>query len=143
MAKTENKQVRTPSAPSNPLIAIVDDDLDCATIVAEFLEMENLRTQIYSSAEAILDAGPQQYQAILLDIRLPGMWGSECGFQLRKKGYRGPIIAISGNINYWDKDDLNDLGFTDALSKPFDPQQLLVCVMSAISKYSHQVQPKK
>jgi DNA-binding response OmpR family regulator len=136
MAKTSKNQARKPQAPSFPLIAIVDDDLDCATIVSEFLEMENLQTQIFSSAEAILDSGPEQFQAILLDIRLPGMWGSECGFQLRKKGYHGPIIAISGNIDYWDKEDLDDLGFTDYLSKPLDPKKLLASVLGAISKHA-------
>ena len=118
---------------NDPLVAIVDDDDETTGILAEFLERRELRTRTFDSAEGIRDCRPQQFDAIILDINLPGMWGTECSYRLRRNGYEGPIIAITGNLEGWDEDDLYDLGFTCVLGKPFDPKELAACVKEHIS----------
>lgn len=106
-------------------VAIVDDDEDSTLVLQEFLETKGLSAERFSMAEALLDADPNRFTAILLDLNLPGMWGSECGFELRRRGYIGPIIAISGNIEIWDSGDIHYLGFTDKMSKPIQPKELI------------------
>jgi DNA-binding response OmpR family regulator len=115
-------------------VAIVDDDEESTLILQEFLESRGLSAERFLAAEALLAATPCRFAAILLDINLPGMWGSECGFELRRRGYSGPIIAISGNIEIWDPGDLRDLGFTCALGKPVEPRQLLGLLRTHIKR---------
>lgn len=106
-------------------VAIVDDDEESASLLQEFLEGKGFSVVWFAEAEPLLVAKPHRFAAMLLDINLPGMWGSECGFHLRCGGYTGPIIAISGNIELWEKGDLQDLGFTCALGKPVNLKQLI------------------
>jgi FixJ family two-component response regulator len=116
-----------------PLVAIVDDDVESTLILRDFLESKELAAECFADAEALLDARPRRFEAILLDINLPGIWGSECSYQLRTNGYGGPIIAISGNIEFWSADDLRDLGFTCALGKPLNPPQLIALLQQHIT----------
>src|SRR3989339_406430 len=106
---------------SRACVAIVDDDEESTLILQEFLESKGLAAERFLNAEALLGAIPCRFAAMLLDIHLPGIWGTECGYELRRRGYSGPIIAISGNIESWDQGDLQDLGFTCSLGKPLDP----------------------
>lgn len=106
-------------------VAIVDDDEACILILKEFLESKGMTVEGFSTAEALLAISPHRFSAVLLDINLPGIWGSECGFLLRCCGYQGTIIAISGNVELWSRDDLHDLGFTYALGKPIKPNELI------------------
>ena len=109
-------------------IALVDDDEETTALLKEFLESQGVKVECFRSAEKMLSAAPARFGAIVLDIHLPGMWGSECGAELRGFGYKGPLIAITGNIEDWDPDDLRDLGFDHTLPKPFDPHSLVECV---------------
>jgi DNA-binding response OmpR family regulator len=116
------------SANAIPPIALVDDEEETTALLKEFLEHQGVEVECFQSAEKMLSAEPARFGAIVLDIHLPGMWGSECGAELRNFGYKGPLIAVTGNIEDWDPDDLRDLGFDHTLPKPFDPHDLLECV---------------
>jgi len=118
-------------------VAIVDDDEESALILQEFLESKGLSAEKFVEAEALLAEAFHRFAAILLDINLPGMWGSECAYELRRRRYSGPIIAISGNIERWDQGDLQDLGFTCALGKPLEPKRLLDLLRKTIIR-SHE-----
>lgn len=75
---------------------------------------QGLKVQTFHYVERIHNFDLDDFDSIILDIQLPGMWGSEYGYTLRQIGYKDPIIAISGNLENWDKDDLTDPGFTCA-----------------------------
>ena len=113
-------------------VAIVDDDEETAQILQEFLEHKGVAIEWFPDAEAILKSNPARFSAILLDICLPGMWGSECGFELRQHGYTGPIIAISGTIERWDQADLQDLGFTHVMGKHLKSAELVALLKEYI-----------
>ncbi len=113
-------------------VAIVDDDVDSGELMQEFLESRGMPSERFLDAEALLDALPLRFTAILLDINLPNMLGSECGFQLRQLGYVAPIIAISGNMEQWNMGDLENLGFTCVLTKPRNLNSLINLLHEAI-----------
>ncbi len=106
-------------------VAIVDDDDDSGSLMQEFLESRGMVSERFLDAESLLDALPLCFTGILLDLNLPNMPGSECGFKLRRLGYVAPIIAISGNMERWDLDELMHLGFTRALAKPLNLNSLI------------------
>ena len=114
-------------------IAVVDDDRSLTLLVKEALTREGWQVDAFNSAEELLSADPVKYDAIFLDLLLPGMWGSECVFKLRQMGVRVPILAVTGHAEDWDEDDLRDLGFNAILKKPFDTSDLMPVVEQALA----------
>lgn len=110
---------------SSVRVAVVDDDVETNLILRDFLEGNDLSVECFADAETLMESNPCRFDVILLDINLPGIWGSECSFRLRNIGYAGTIFAISGNIELWDPDDLKELGFSGSLGKPMDPRHLI------------------
>ncbi|MHC4885978.1 MAG: response regulator [Planctomycetota bacterium] len=106
-------------------VAIVDDDVESSLVLRDYLEGKGLSVECFADAEALLDGNPGRFDAILLDLNLPGIWGHECSYRLRRTGYAGLIVAISGNLELWSEHDLADFGFTCALGKPLNPSQLI------------------
>jgi DNA-binding response OmpR family regulator len=76
--------------------------------------------------EALDKLGSEDYDVILLDIKLPGMNGIEIYKQLRKKdkSAAGRVIFITGDVMA--KDTMGFLSRTKApyIAKPFDAEQL-------------------
>jgi CheY-like chemotaxis protein len=57
---------------------------------------------------------------VLMDIQMPGMDGNETIVELKKKGYTGPIIAISATAMKDDIDKSLKAGAVDFITKPLD-----------------------
>ncbi len=113
-----------------PCVAVVDDDEDSALILQEFLTKRGVGAECFTAAENLITAEVERFDAVILDLHLPGMWGSQCSYELRRRGYDGLIIGLTGNLEHWDPEDLADLGFTCALGKPLDTRKLLECLAS-------------
>ena len=64
------------------------------------------------------------YDAIVLDIMLPGMDGIEVCRTLRSKGISTPVIMLTARSEIHDKVAGLDAGADDYLTKPFDPEEL-------------------
>jgi DNA-binding response OmpR family regulator len=109
-------------------IALVDDDSNLTHLLSGYLAGRGMKVAAFARAEDLLSANPGSFDAVILDICLPGMWGSECVYRLRNTGYKGPVIAITGYMDQWDEEDLSDLGFDRVLPKPFDPCVIADCI---------------
>lgn len=65
------------------------------------------------------------FDVVCLDVIMRRVHGTECAQWLRReKGYRGPILAATGNATEADQRAYRDMGFTDVLVKPFSLQDL-------------------
>lgn len=60
-----------------------------------------------------------QYQAILLDIMLPGMHGDLVLKELRARDIHTPVIILTAKDGEYDRGRALDLGADDFLAKPF------------------------
>jgi two-component system OmpR family response regulator len=118
--------------PRDICIAFVDDDRHLAELVREVLGKKGWTVDTYGAAEELLAADLNSYRVILLDLYLPGMWGSECAYKLREMGIATPIVAVTGHADEWDEEDLRDLGFDSVLAKPFDTNALVPVVEKAM-----------
>jgi len=80
-------------------------------------------------------AGESCPDAIFLDLNLPDMTGQELLRRLRTEpGTRAvPAVVVSGDIAPDAVAELDDLGVTEYLLKPFDPDTLRAAVRSALS----------
>lgn len=107
-------------------LLIVDDEpsvLAFTTKVAESLHYEVLRAK--DGLEALLAySDAPGIDALITDIRMPGVDGFQLAASLRKPNPGLPVLFISGYSELWNASGLESHPGTHFLAKPFSPQQL-------------------
>lgn len=113
----------------SPGLVIVDDDLDFATMCARTLEAEGYRAQAVGSAQRALQVlvNPD-WQALLADIRMPGMTGLELLQQAKRARPELTVILMTGYGTLETAISALRAGACDMLTKPFDVEELLQTV---------------
>lgn len=104
-----------------PHVLVVDDEHDVADTQALKLEHRYETTVVYGGAAALDTAGPE-FDAILLDRRMPDVDGDEVLARLRERGYDGVVIMLTAV-----DPDLNilEMAFDDYLQKPVEQSTLV------------------
>ncbi len=115
-----------------PMILLVEDDEHIRSVVAGYLENERFRVIEADCGRAALQCMEQELpDLIILDIVLPDMSGFEVCEEIRKSSDM-PIVILSGRDN---ADDIVlgfELGADDYITKPFDPQVLVMRVKTRL-----------
>ena len=78
------------------------------------------------------------FDAIILDLMLPGISGSELLFELRAAGKRTPVLVLTAKEDKASIIGLLDSGADDYLAKPFDLGELLARVKALIRRSNGQ-----
>lgn len=106
-------------------VLIVDDEVEIASIVSEFLNMNGFENQTaYDGIQALEMFDQFQPDIILLDIMLPEIDGIEVCKKIRQKS-TVPIIMVSAKRSDYDKILGLGLGADDYVSKPFSMIELI------------------
>jgi two-component system, chemotaxis family, CheB/CheR fusion protein len=114
-------RVRSPAAPVQRRILIIEDNADAADSLAEVLKLGNHEVMVaYSGTEGIAKARKFRPEVVLCDIGLPGMDGYEVARTLRtdqtlKGAY---LVALSGYALPEDQQRAIASGFARHLAKP-------------------------
>lgn len=117
-------------------VYIVDDDNAVRSALKLLFRTAQLDVEAFSSADAFLeDADLTRRCCVLLDIRMPGMTGSALHEELRRRGYRVPVIFITGHGDIPMAVDAMKKGAFDFIEKPFDDEQLLSQVRAALESF--------
>lgn len=82
-------------------------------------------------------AGDDPVQVLVTDIQMPVMTGMELLDELKKRGIVIPSIALTGNEDEEIKRDLAVRGCRRFIGKPFEPQQLMAALSSALEDSSN------
>ncbi len=109
-------------------ILVVEDNPDNMKLVTWILEDEHYEVTGVFSGEACLEQVQRDaYDAVLMDISLPGIDGKEATRRLRAmEQFRAlPIIALTAHAIKGEDDDIRAAGVTDLITKPLDEDQLL------------------
>jgi two-component system nitrate/nitrite response regulator NarL len=112
-------------------ILVVDRDPAAGQEIADLLGGVGLETRTATSGEdALAVAGERRPQAVLLEVRLPGVCGYEVLRELRHRyGERLPIMFVSGErVEPCDRVAGLLLGADDYVVKPFAPDELIARV---------------
>ncbi len=123
--------------PATPLrLLVVDDIANNRDIAAAFLRSAGHRvTSAASGAAAVRAAMAKRYDAILMDVRMPGMDGLEATRQIRAlPAPHGavPIIAVTAQAFPEQIEACHKAGMNHHVSKPFEVAALLSAVAAAI-----------
>ena len=114
------------------VVFIVDDNEVILTSGAAALEGE-YDVLTMSSAKKMFDLMEvfnKKPDLILLDVEMPDMNGLEAIVEIKKREkWRGiPVVFLTGWADDGLQVDVEDLGASDIIGKPFDPDALLECV---------------
>ncbi len=107
-------------------VLIVEDDLRMASLVRRGLAGEGLAADVASTGDdALWLAQAHPYDAIVLDVMLPGLDGFETCRRLRGAGVWAPVLMLTARDAVEDRVAGLDSGADDYLVKPFAFAELL------------------
>jgi FixJ family two-component response regulator len=117
------------------MISIVDDDASVREALEDLIRAMGFTVQAFACAEDFLRSDLLSTTGCLItDMRMPGMSGLELHMRLRATGTPIPMILITAFAD--DKDKLRALqaGVIGYLTKPFNENELLTKIRSALDQ---------
>jgi DNA-binding response OmpR family regulator len=118
-------------------ILVVEDDRGVQTALRRLFEAEHYLVEVTPDGKAGLDAFRSAPPcAVVLDLRLPGLTGSDVCREIKKEAPSLPVIVLSAKSDIADKVLLLELGADDYVTKPFSPRELLARVRAAVRRAS-------
>lgn len=104
-------------------ILIVEDNKINQVITKKMLTKKEITCDIANNGfEAIDAAKEKKYDAILMDIHMPGMGGEEATIEIRKFNKEVPIIALTAISMDDSVESFYAAGCSDVVTKPFKPE---------------------
>jgi two-component system response regulator DctR len=118
---------------SGRVVYVVDDDDAVRDAVRMLFRTAELEVETFASADAFFQqADLARRCCVLLDIRMPGMTGTDVHDELLQRGVRAPVIFITGHGDIPMAVQAMRKGAYDFIEKPFDDDQLLNQVLAAL-----------
>jgi len=118
-------------------VFVVDDDEAVRDSLRWLLEGNGFRVAAFESAERFLSylgAMPPSPGCVILDVRMPGMTGTELQEELLRRNVGLPIIFITGHGNVPMAVESMKKGAVDFLEKPFNDEQLCALTAKALEQ---------
>ena len=116
-------------------ILIVEDEKKVAGFIKQGLQEERYTVDVaYDGEEALLLAGMNSYDLIVLDIMLPKKDGMEVLKDLRAQGLSIPILILTAKDTLEDKVQGLDSGADDYITKPFAFAELLARIRALLRR---------
>jgi two-component system alkaline phosphatase synthesis response regulator PhoP len=116
-------------------ILLVEDEPGLSLTVTDLLEAEGYQVDTaMDGLTGLAKAGTGEFDAIILDVMLPGKSGFDVCRELRQKGCDTAILMLTAKTQVVDRVVGLKLGADDYLAKPFDPSELLARVESLLRR---------
>lgn len=108
-------------------VLLVDDNADNQRLVSTILKGAGAEvTQAGDGIDGIEAAMREHFDVVLMDIQMPRMNGDAATRELRARGYRRPIVALSAD-GFWSKESVA-AGCDMYVLKPVEPDRLIKIV---------------
>jgi FixJ family two-component response regulator len=118
---------------ARPLITVVDDDESVRESLPDLLKEFGFEAQTFSSAEEFLASDlVDETRCLLLDVAMPGMTGSDLQRELTRRDREVPIVFITAHRDAAIRLRLIAQGAVECLFKPFEPNDLLKALNTAL-----------
>src|SRR5262249_46135961 len=135
------KSFRQPDTMPASTLLIVDDEEAISWALRKAFERQGHKVGVAASAEAAFElAGKLRPDAIILDVRLPGMDGLAALGRLRQIRRNARVIVVRAHANWATAVRAVEGGAFDYLAKPFDLSQALDAVARALASRARPVE---
>jgi two-component system cell cycle response regulator CtrA len=116
-------------------VLLIEDDMPTVMGIEEVLKKEGITVDSTGFGQYGLEVGKvYDYDAIILDLMLPDIEGTEVIKRLRAATVLTPVIVLSGLSGCKDKVTCLDCGADDYVTKPFDPTELVSRVQAVVRR---------
>ncbi len=116
-------------------VLVVEDEKRLAAGLRKGLEAEGFSVDVaLDGTDGLWMARENPYDAIVLDIMLPGVNGFKICANLREEGDWTPILMLTAKDGEWDEVEALDTGADDYLTKPFSYAVLLAHLRSLLRR---------
>lgn len=123
-------------------ILMIEDDLELAEILTEYLDQYNIKITNFDTPELGISAlNINHYDLVILDLSLPNIDGIEVCNMIRQR-HETPIIISSARSNLADKVACFTYGADDFMPKPYDTQELILRIKSILRRCNFQIERK-
>jgi DNA-binding response OmpR family regulator len=123
-------------------ILLVEDEPDAARVLAKGLREQAYAVDIAPNGRAAVEAASStEYDAVVLDVRLPIMDGLAVCRELRSDGAITPILMVTARDGVEARIEGLDAGADDYLTKPFDLGELYARLRAVIRRGARQPLP--
>jgi len=124
-------------------VLLVEDDTRIARFVSQGLREQTYAVDVTADGEdALYKASINDYDAVILDVMIPGRDGFEVCRELRAAGSDVPVIMLTARDAVEDRIMGLDTGADDYLTKPFEVAELLAR-LRALLRRGHVVRPAR
>ena len=125
-------------------VLLAEDGLDNQLLISTHLTRAGARVTIAENGRIAMDMAlaashaKEPFDVILMDMQMPEMDGYAATSELRRKGYTGPIVALTAHAMAGDRERCLAAGCTDYLTKPIGRSKLV----SAVAEHAKQSAPR-
>lgn len=107
-------------------ILVVEDERNLADAIVRILADESCNAKAaYDGRAGLRCALSGSYDAVVLDVMLPGMSGLDVVHEMRRQGVSTPVLLLTARTSTADKVEGLDSGADDYMTKPFEAPELL------------------
>jgi two-component system response regulator MprA len=118
-----------------PRILVVDDEPAVQQALSRAFRLEHYTVELAGDGAAALDTlAGERFDAVVLDVMMPGVSGLEVCRRLRASGDRSPILMLTARDGIDDRVAGLDAGADDYLVKPFALRELLARVRALLRR---------
>jgi two-component system, OmpR family, response regulator len=116
-------------------VLVVEDEVKMAALIRRGLTEQDLAVDVAASGEeALAKVGSSVYDAVVLDVILPGIDGFETCRRMREDGVWAPVLMLTARGAVEDRVAGLDGGADDYLTKPFSFAELLARLRALIRR---------
>lgn len=120
--------------PGGGHILIIDDDVEVTAMLGEYLRGEGFAVQaVYSAEDGVPAAVSGAYDAVILDVMLPRILGTEALRLIRQKS-DVPVIMLTAKGDNVDRVVGLELGADDYVAKPYFPRELVARLRAVLRR---------
>ncbi|MDR6574972.1 DNA-binding response OmpR family regulator [Curtobacterium sp. 320] len=116
-------------------VLVVDDEVRLADGVRRGLEAEGWAVDVaHDGVDGLWHAREFGYDAIVLDLMMPGLSGWAVCAQLRADGDWTPVLMLTAKDGEWDQVEALDAGADDYVTKPFSHPVLVARLRALVRR---------
>ncbi len=116
-------------------VLLIEDDPEIARVVTRGLAAEGFQMEVAADGnDGLWRATEGEFDAIVLDLLLPGMSGYRVCESLRDQNDQTPVVVLTAKSGEFDQIDLLDLGADDFLTKPVSIKVLAARIRASVRR---------